>query len=477
MKRLALVAALAAFVGFVGGCASDPENAADTSGADTASADTVNVDTASSDVAVADTAVADTATPPDTVAPADTQADDTVADTGAPEPDAVADAAGDTGTGDAAPDTEADAVTPECVLDTDCDAAAIVPPPNECVVPRCIDGSCQTSPRDCADSDPCTLDACDPHMGCLNPEFHYDIGSSRVWFCPGLVTENDARTTCTARGGELAYVVTAQAAAAYSALLGDFGAPDVWVNPQSVNFCDAAMAFALPVQCRALDTAACTIGASCSAAKPFLCEISCNDGDPCTLDYLGNDGLCHHGDAACDDGDACTVDACNPNTGCVHTLPVGLCDDNVPCTTDSCDPATGACAHNAVRTTWDATHQLLACPGPLTWAAARTRCAVEGAVLAMPVSDAHKTQLAAIAQSLNSTEALWAPLKQQDGGNQPWNWVDAGGSGSPPWCASVQPNFSEAGYCAHWSTSAGCLTNSPCDQLRSFGCVVDTSIP
>ena len=469
MNRFALVVVVGGLVSLVAGCGSDPASVADTADA-VADSDTVAADVSSADTASPDTLSLDTATPADAVT-------DTAADSGTSEPDA--DAVDDTASGDVATDTEGDTegdtFTPECVSDEQC-AGTAVAPPNECVVSRCIDGTCQTGPPDCADDDPCTLDACDPHMGCVHVESHYDIASSRVWFCSGPVTESAARTACTERGGELAYVVTAGLAAAYSAVLGDFAAPDVWVNPQSVNFCEAPMAFALP-QCKALDAAGCTVNDTCDAAKPFLCEISCNDGQPCTRDFVGADGLCQHEDEACDDGDACTVDACDPDTGCVHELPAGLCDDSVPCTTDTCDPATGACAHAAVHTTWDATHQLLACPGPLSWAAAHTRCAVEGAVLAMPVNDAQVAQLAAIAQSLGSTEALWAPLKQRDGGNQPWDWVDGGGSGSPPWCASVQPNFSEAGYCGHWSTAAGCLTDSPCDQLRSFGCAVDTSIP
>ena len=98
-------------------------------------------------------------------------------------------------------------------------------------------------------------------------------------------------------------------------------------------------------------------------------------------------------------------------------------------------------------------------------------------MLAMPTTAAHEASLAAIAQSLGATGTLWAPLRQADGGNQPWAWVDAGGAGDPPFCASVQPNFDEAGRCAAWVPADACLVDAPCVEARSFGCVVDVSIP
>lgn len=110
----------------------------------------------------------------------------------------------------------------------------------------------------------------------------------------------------------------------------------------------------------------------------------CDDGDPCTLDACGADGLCSSaakcapglvccdgacgdccGDASCDDGIACTADACVgyfcssapgacganeycsiPRGGCVPLETCGngqSCDDGDACTTDACDGA--YCTH------------------------------------------------------------------------------------------------------------------------------------
>jgi len=75
---------------------------------------------------------------------------------------------------------------------------------------------------------------------------------------------------------------------------------------------------------------------------------------------------------SCDDGNPCTVDVCLPGTGCLHKTPALPCDDGNPCThsdvclageclgepvtchdanpctLDSCDPASGQCLHGYV---------------------------------------------------------------------------------------------------------------------------------
>ncbi len=67
-------------------------------------------------------------------------------------------------------------------------------------------------------------------------------------------------------------------------------------------------------------------------------DISCDDGDACTVD-LCNDGICSHSPVSCDDGDACTLDSCDSGSGCSNT-PVN-CDDGDACTIDTCDSVLG----------------------------------------------------------------------------------------------------------------------------------------
>ncbi|HET9480727.1 MAG TPA: hypothetical protein VFP98_03140, partial [Candidatus Polarisedimenticolia bacterium] len=76
--------------------------------------------------------------------------------------------------------------------------------------------------------------------------------------------------------------------------------------------------------------------------------VSCDDGNPCTLDSCSN-GACLAEElfgVACDDGNLCTVDErCGRDAA---GTPVCLgnpldCNDNDICTADICDPAFGTC--------------------------------------------------------------------------------------------------------------------------------------
>lgn len=62
----------------------------------------------------------------------------------------------------------------------------------------------------------------------------------------------------------------------------------------------------------------------------------CNDGDPCTIDYIDvtHPSGCGHRNK-CDDGNSCTRDICHQGK-CTYK---NWCDDNNPCTNDTCIPA------------------------------------------------------------------------------------------------------------------------------------------
>jgi len=118
---------------------------------------------------------------------------------------------------------------------------------------------------------------------------------------------------------------------------------------------------------------------------PTACttDAACDDQVPCTADYCGDDGLCHHGvkagtclitgvcvdadtpqwgnacktcrpalspvawspldGAPCDDGDPCTAHDLCADGQCVPGAP-DECDDGNPCTADACQPGVG-CVH------------------------------------------------------------------------------------------------------------------------------------
>ncbi|HRE90481.1 MAG TPA: hypothetical protein PK095_15225, partial [Myxococcota bacterium] len=72
-----------------------------------------------------------------------------------------------------------------------------------------------------------------------------------------------------------------------------------------------------------------------------VCDVTCDDGNPCTVDDRCEEGCggCTGTERDCDDGNACTVDSCDPAEGCVHTALA--CDDGDACTVDRCDAELG----------------------------------------------------------------------------------------------------------------------------------------
>ncbi|MBK9146307.1 MAG: T9SS type A sorting domain-containing protein [Flavobacteriales bacterium] len=81
------------------------------------------------------------------------------------------------------------------------------------------------------------------------------------------------------------------------------------------------------------------------AIQFFYNPLSCDDGDPCTIDTCDPaTGVCVYTPMNCDDGDPCTIDLCFNGT-CLNLLQ--SCSDGDPCTFDYCD-ALGECQHDPV---------------------------------------------------------------------------------------------------------------------------------
>ncbi len=113
---------------------------------------------------------------------------------------------------------------------------------------------------------------------------------------------------------------------------------------QSGDTCNGGLCQAGPDRKDCNDKNPCTV----DACEPFFgCRPSgeivapCDDGDPCTVRTICNDGRCvAFGYDTCDDGNACTLDLCKAGFGCTHTPTFALCDDGNPCTElDLCDGA------------------------------------------------------------------------------------------------------------------------------------------
>ena len=139
----------------------------------------------------------------------------------------------------------------------------------------CSEGGCVAGPpADCADGNNCTIDLCEPQIGCawLPTQSPCCVGEASV-------CEDN--------------------------------------NPCTVDLCDLATA-------------------GCSYQD--VTEGSCDDGDPCTVeDACSAMATCEGVANACDDDNVCTADSCVPGVGCSNVPVDGGCDDGMECSTgDAC---------------------------------------------------------------------------------------------------------------------------------------------
>ncbi len=216
-------------------------------------------------------------------------------------------------------------VSDRCVQDADCAtllAACALPPCRtlRCVGGRCAPGvalgagcddlnpctegdrcdhggACVGTLVDCADDNPCTVDACEPLRGCVH------VPSDDPCDDGDACTEGD-------RCGPDGRCVGA------------------------ARVCD--------------DGDPCTLD-ECRPSRGCVftrAPLACDDGDPCTISDTCRDGVCRGTDLGCDDGNPCTDDRCEAETGACHFAPAvdhTPCDDGDPCTrADRCDA--GVCA-------------------------------------------------------------------------------------------------------------------------------------
>lgn len=75
---------------------------------------------------------------------------------------------------------------------------------------------------------------------------------------------------------------------------------------------------------------------------------ACDDGNPCTKDYLTADGTCYSEEVSCEDGDPCTYDYCDPTVGgCVSKWSPDC--GGIPCVADVDCPQGTACMNGVCQ--------------------------------------------------------------------------------------------------------------------------------
>ena len=256
----------------------------------------------------------------------------------------------------------------------ECDAAACQDMQTYVPAQTCSAGLCITDGiQSCSDSNPCTIDSCDPDAGCLNSPAMDNSVCDDGNFCtaddkcvagvcvgpiplscddfnPCTDDSCDPATGCTQENNEapcedgMFCTVGEQCEGGLCAGSVPMTCDDF--NPCTDDSCDESgdQCLFVPNSADCDDGNICTTDDACSNGE---CEpggqVDCSDGDNCTVDSCDPAGGCEHAMVDCDDGDPCTADSCNSMTAeCVHT--VKDCDDSNPCTTDSCGGG-GACEH------------------------------------------------------------------------------------------------------------------------------------
>lgn len=193
----------------------------------------------------------------------------------------------------------------------------------------CVGGGCRAGTNlVCADTVSCTVDSCDPTLGCQHLATDSICDDHLV--CNGI-------ESCSATLG-------CQAGTAPSC--GDTFSCTADSCSESAGGCVHApnnAACSNGVFCDGVEQ--CVVGAGCTpGAAP-----TCSDGIACTTDACsGATDACVHTavNAACDNGLYCDgVETCSATLGCVAGMAVN-CNDGLACSDDSCIEATDSCDHS-----------------------------------------------------------------------------------------------------------------------------------
>lgn len=195
----------------------------------------------------------------------------------------------------------------------------------------CADGVCVGQALDCNDYNLCTDDGCSVQSGCVfvNNSNPCDDGE------PCTLADACQQGQC--MGGGLKNC-----------------SDD---NPCTLDMCDSSDGTCKhqPVDWPCDDQNLCTTQDACFAGVCSGQPVSCDDGNPCTVDSCQPAAGCLHVPAAvpCDDGNPCTTGDVCLDGQCVAGPGVKSCDDANPCTQDWCDPASAQCAHSPAQAACD----------------------------------------------------------------------------------------------------------------------------
>ena len=212
---------------------------------------------------------------------------------------------------------------------------------------HCESGRCVGTLVDCRDGNPCTRDACDPDSGCIHPPADgvpCDDGNSctDVDLCLGGSCQG--RATACEDGNPCSLDSCTQHSGCIHRVLSGIPCEDGDACTVGDSCVQGRCIPGGPAVCD--DGNPCTAD-SCDPARGCLHDrlpgaTPCDDGNACTAADRCVFGTCVGDWTSCDDLNPCTDDSCDPGIGCVHVSATRPCDDGDPCTAgDFC--AGGTC--------------------------------------------------------------------------------------------------------------------------------------
>ena len=238
--------------------------------------------------------------------------------------------------------------------------------------------ACQGMPALCDDGESCTIDFCDAGAGCLHfnadDKSHCDDGDT----CTPMATEKCISGKCTNKNNVCGCSSDTDCAQFDDGNLCN-GVYHCAVGANGVKQCKPKVGS--EIQCAPLGLQTCH-QAQCDAVSG-ACLASqlgdgqwCDDGEPCSVKSQCAKGVCKGiSSQNCDDNSPCTTDSCEPGKGCVYVKSAatvcalcGDCDDKNPCTVDTC--AGSNCLHTAQTCGADGDPCLTAAcvaTGPTSW--------------------------------------------------------------------------------------------------------------
>lgn len=246
---------------------------------------------------------------------------------------------------------------------------------------QCFNGECVgVETLFCDDSNPCTIDSCDPLSGCVHtPSTGNNCDDGNICTSNDVCTEGtcNGSANCPPADAVIDQCVTYSCSPDKGGCIQTFatGKSCTVSKPcfQTTGTCSSSgVCVSNPVVCD--DQNACSVDScdpvsgscvfvnnnvTCTPIIPNACYTyacvdkqckpvtpkDCNDNNPCTQDTCEN-GVCKNtiiNGGSCDDGNLCTEkDTCNSNGVCAGTAI--NCNDNNECTTDTC--VSGICQNS-----------------------------------------------------------------------------------------------------------------------------------